>query len=163
MTINVIAKFAKFETCFYAVLILAVFIWLFASTYIDMSNHPPGTSALEYEWSKLRWRPITLIGIAFGLLGIWAQLQLLWQLIVRRGRAVWIADGQLCFFNNYAYVVFQRVPMQDIDHLSTIPAQPLRSSAVVLHLKNGERKYIPAQLLTETAAAFMPRLSAALT
>ncbi len=81
--------------------------------------------------------------------------------------AVWIAGGQLVFFNYITVIplagaLFPRVLVGDIDHLSIIPAKPLSRSTIVLHLKNGRLKYIPALLLTENAETLVPRLSAVL-
>ncbi len=164
---KVMAKFAGFESYFFAISILALISYVNVSTYMDMWNHPPGTTALAHEWSKLRWHHFALAGLVLGPLIILAELAFLWQLIVKKRTAVWMADGQLIFFN-YASgfpmtgTLITRVPVKDIDHLSVIPAKPLSCSTVVLHLKNGTLKYIPALLLTENAETLMPRLSAAL-
>ncbi len=62
MNETVIAKFAGFESYFYAISILAIMIYVNVSAHIDMWNHPPGTSAIGYEWSKLHLHYFALAG-----------------------------------------------------------------------------------------------------
>ncbi len=62
MNETVIPKFAGFESYFYAISILAIMIYVNVSAHIDMWNHPPGTSAIGYEWSKLHLHYFALAG-----------------------------------------------------------------------------------------------------
>jgi hypothetical protein len=166
MNEKVVARFAGFESYFYAIAILVILIYLDTSVYIEASNHPPGTTAIGYALSYLRMRAITGVGLLLSPFMVLAELAFLWQLTFKKRAAVWIADGQLVLFNYVSGIpmtgtLFTRVALESIDHLSFIPAKPLSCSTVVLHLKNGARRYIPALLLTENAAALMSRLSAA--
>jgi len=163
---KIVAKFAVFESCLFVILFLALLIDVGHLAYAEV--HPPGASALSHEWPTLRWHPDVVLPLLLSPVIVFGQLRFLWQLAFEKRAAAWLDDGQLILFNWFPIVPLKnilcsRMALKDIDHFSVIPAKVFVSSSVVVHLKNGERKYFSTFLLADNAATLVPRLSAILT
>lgn len=165
MASKIVAKFSVFESCLFVILFFALLIDVGHLALTEV--YPPGTTAISYEWPKLRWHPDVILPILLSPFIILVQLRFLWQLTFGKRAAAWLDDGQLILFNWFSVIPLKkflhtRISLKDIDHFSVIPAKTFISSSVVVHLKDGRQKNLSTFLLTDSAATLVPRLSAAL-
>ena len=139
---EVIAHFALPPIMFSAV------IWIFLLWFFFLELNTISDPALV---SKARISAVTAVIFLPIFLIFWAPaiMRLGWTAWANRGEALWIAEGQLIHpYKNIA------VPLSEISNVE-VATQSLRSytgffggnyaSGIVLHLKNGGKKVLPAQ------------------
>lgn len=153
-----IASFSPARAWTYVVLGLVMCAWIFAIYFPQ-----PGTNWLDMLGEN-RVDAFFVIGVLV-LMPLLALMDLvvLWQLLFGQGEAVWIVDGRLHFLDTYWGVVFSKISLGEVDHLSVKSPTAVRRAAVIVSLKNGRRLSIPTLILKDTAETIVARLTPCLT
>ncbi len=96
----------------------------------------------------------TIVGSIFALILLPMLLRALWQVLFDGLRAIWIVNGTLVYMNRH----FFSVKCAEIISVSTGLIDRYGQIGLILRLRSGQEKLLPARLLSEPANVIADRL-----
>lgn len=150
LPVTTIAKFAPLRAWPLLFFLFLIFIGYAYLTAYVITTEMRGVFPLRSQFLILLL-PIGWVGVVF-LLRLWFAA--VTQLLLHAGAALWIADGELIFLTRH----YLSVDCNEIATVSETTYGALGAKGIVVCLRNGLTRVVPAGSLAEPSATIVLRL-----